>query len=50
MEEIETGFRAIIKDDDFVNEMSRLRQTYIGRPSPIFHARRLSACAARRFI
>ncbi len=43
MEEIETGFRAIIKDDDFVNEMSRLRQTYIGRPSPIFHARRLSA-------
>ncbi|HAM61677.1 MAG TPA: tryptophan synthase subunit beta, partial [Psychrobacter sp.] len=42
MEEIETGFRAIIKDDDFVNEMSRLRQTYIGRPSPIFHARRLS--------
>lgn len=43
MEEIETGFRAIIKDDDFVNEMSRLRQTYIGRPSPIFHAKRLSA-------
>ena len=43
MDEIETGFREIIKDADFIEEMSRLRKTYIGRPSPIFHARRLSA-------
>lgn len=43
MDEIEKGFREIIKDEDFIKEMKRLRETYIGRPSPIFHARRLSA-------
>ncbi|MDN3397897.1 tryptophan synthase subunit beta [Psychrobacter sp. APC 3426] len=42
MEEIEVGFREIIKDEDFIAEMKRLRETYVGRPSPIFHARRLS--------
>ncbi|WP_230658460.1 tryptophan synthase subunit beta [Psychrobacter sp. I-STPA10] len=42
MNEIEVGFRKIIKSDDFINEMQRLRETYVGRPSPIYHARRLS--------
>ncbi|WLP94766.1 tryptophan synthase subunit beta [Psychrobacter sp. M13] len=42
MEEIEVGFREIIKEDDFIVEMKRLRETYVGRPSPIFHARRLT--------
>lgn len=42
MAEIETGFREIIKDDDFISEMKRLRETYVGRPSPIYHAQRLS--------
>ena len=42
MDEIEKGFREIIKDEGFVTEMKRLRETYIGRPSPIFHARRLT--------
>ncbi len=42
MEEIEVGFREIIKDEDFIAEMKRLRETYVGRPSPIFHARRLT--------
>ncbi|MDN6276482.1 tryptophan synthase subunit beta [Psychrobacter sp.] len=42
MAEIESGFREIIKDDDFISEMKRLRETYVGRPSPVFHARRLS--------
>jgi len=42
MEEIEKGFRTIIQDEDFIAEMTRLRQTYIGRPSPIFHAKRLT--------
>ena len=42
MAEIETGFREIIKDDDFIAEMKRLRETYVGRPSPIYHAQRLS--------
>lgn len=42
MDEIEKGFRDIIKDKDFISEMTRLRETYIGRPSPIYHAQRLS--------
>lgn len=42
MSEIETGFRDIIKDDDFIQEMKRLRETYVGRPSPIYHAQRLT--------
>jgi tryptophan synthase beta chain len=42
MDEIEVGFREIIKDEDFIAEMKRLRETYVGRPSPIYHAQRLT--------
>ncbi|MBB3106663.1 tryptophan synthase beta chain [Psychrobacter luti] len=42
MAEIEIGFREIIKNDDFIAEMKRLRETYVGRPSPIYHAQRLT--------
>ena len=42
MDEIEKGFREVIKSADFINEMKRLRETYVGRPSPIYHAKRLS--------
>ncbi len=42
MDEIEAGFREIIKDKDFNDEMSRLRETYVGRPSPLYHAKRLT--------
>ncbi|CAM4193920.1 tryptophan synthase subunit beta [Psychrobacter arenosus] len=42
MQEIEVGFREIIKEPDFIDEMQRLRETYVGRPSPIYHAQRLS--------
>ena len=42
MDEIEAGFREIIKDQDFIDEMKRLRETYVGRPSPLYHAKRLT--------
>ena len=42
MAEIEAGFREIIKDEGFIAEMQRLRETYVGRPSPIYHAQRLT--------
>lgn len=42
LDELEVGFREIIKNDDFISEMKRLRETYVGRPSPIYHAKRLS--------
>ncbi|PIE42297.1 MAG: tryptophan synthase subunit beta [Gammaproteobacteria bacterium] len=43
MEEIEQNFRDIIKDETFIAEMERLRATFVGRPSPIYHAKRLSS-------
>lgn len=42
METLEAGFREIIQDDEFIAEMKRLRKTFVGRPSPVYHAKRLS--------
>ena len=42
MQEIEDGFRAMIADDGFLKEIEALQLHYVGRPSPIYHARRLS--------
>ncbi|MDJ0946579.1 MAG: tryptophan synthase subunit beta [Kiloniellales bacterium] len=43
MKEIEVGFRSVVNDPGYAEEVDRLRKTYIGRPSPIYHAKRLSA-------
>ncbi|OSI09844.1 tryptophan synthase subunit beta [Neisseria zoodegmatis] len=48
--EIEQGFRAIIRDDEFINEMKRLQTTYVGRPSPIYQARTLSKRGAQIYL
>ena len=48
--EIEAGFRSIIGDADFIAEMKRLQATYVGRPSPIYHARTLSQRGAQIFL
>ena len=42
MEKIKAAFYNIIDDADFISEMQRLHETYIGRPSPIYHAKNLS--------
>ena len=42
MEKIKAAFYNIIGDADFISEMQRLQETYIGRPSPIYHAKNLS--------
>ena len=42
MEKIKAAFYDIIQDDAFKNEMQRLQETYVGRPSPIYHAKNLS--------
>ena len=42
MEKIKAAFYNIIGDADFISEMQRLHETYIGRPSPIYHAKNLS--------
>lgn len=35
-------YDSIIKTKEFQTELNLLYNTYVGRPSPIFHARRLS--------
>ena len=42
MQEIEDGFHEMIQDDNFVKQIMALQQHYVGRPSPIYHAKRLS--------
>ncbi len=45
MQEVEDGFREMIKDPHFHSEMRDLLKNYVGRPSPVYHAARLSeAC------
>lgn len=41
--EIETGFYDAMKDSTFQVELKRLLQEYSGRPTPITHAKRLTA-------
>jgi tryptophan synthase beta chain len=41
--EVENAYRAAMRDDAFVAEFMQLLRDYVGRPSPIFHAARLSA-------
>ena len=41
--EISDAYDAITKDENFLAELSDLYRHYVGRPSPIFHAKRLSA-------
>ena len=48
--ELEAGFHSIIRDADFISEMKRLQATYVGRPSPIYHARSLSNRGAQIFL
>ncbi len=43
LEELETAYLQAHSDAAFQAELTRLFQTYVGRPTPITHARRLSA-------
>lgn len=42
MDEIAAAYEEIVKRQDFQDELAALFADYVGRPSPIFHARRLS--------
>lgn len=42
MDDISTAYQEIRQRPDFQQELSALFADYVGRPSPIFHARRLS--------
>ncbi|WP_417284951.1 tryptophan synthase subunit beta [Comamonas sp.] len=42
MDEISQAYDEIVKRQDFQDELAALFADYVGRPSPIFHAKRLS--------
>ena len=42
MDDIDTAYETIRQRADFQEELAALQADYVGRPSPIFHARRLS--------
>ncbi|THB72605.1 MAG: tryptophan synthase subunit beta [Gammaproteobacteria bacterium] len=42
IDEITDAYNEIKKDPAFINELTELYQHYVGRPSPIFHAKNLS--------
>jgi len=42
MDEITSEYKKIIKEQSFLDELAALYKHYVGRPSPIFHAKNLS--------
>jgi tryptophan synthase beta chain len=42
LEELEQGWNAVRDDADFREELERLQATYVGRPTPLYHAERLT--------
>lgn len=42
MDDINDAYEAVRQTEDFQNELMQLNQDYIGRPSPIYYAKRLS--------
>ena len=43
MDDINAAYAQITQREDFQQELAQLFADYVGRPSPIFHAKRLSA-------
>ena len=42
LEKLDNDYAIAIKDDKFLDEFEKELKTFVGRPSPIFHARRWS--------
>lgn len=42
LEELEQAFQTSLYDEDFQAELRGLQETYVGRPTPLSHAKRLS--------
>ena len=43
LEELERAYRKAVKDRAFSDRLSELLEHYVGRPTPLYSARRLSA-------
>lgn len=46
--ELQTRYRAIIESEDFQQRFQKLLRDYVGRPSPLYFAERLSAAVGQR--
>ena len=42
LQELEEAYRASVKDREFQKEILHLQKTYIGRPTPLYYAKRLT--------
>ncbi|MFA6688687.1 MAG: tryptophan synthase subunit beta [Sphaerochaetaceae bacterium] len=42
MDDVAKSYEEIVQDPQFLQELSDLRVHYVGRPSPVYHAKRLS--------
>jgi tryptophan synthase beta chain len=42
LEELETAYNKLRKDDDFIQELNDLQSTYNGRPTPLTYSKRLT--------
>ena len=42
MDEITNAYQEIVQDPSFLQELSSLQKHYVGRPSPVYYAKRLS--------
>ncbi len=45
MKEVEEAYNKISKDPSFIKDLKELNEHYTGRPSPVYHAKRLSNAA-----
>ena len=45
MKEVEEAYEKISKDPSFIEELKDLNEHFTGRPSPVYHAKRLSKAA-----
>ena len=43
LEELENAYNNLAQTSEFKDELNELLHHYVGRPSPLFHAKRLSA-------
>ena len=45
MKEVEKAYEEISRDPEFIKELKELNEHFTGRPSPVYHAKRLSKAA-----
>ena len=45
MKDVEKAYEEISSDPSFISELKELNEHYTGRPSPVYHAKRLSKAA-----